>query len=131
MTSALHVDTIAAKNGTDPVTLTKQEATKSRLMYDQTNVEIDGSFNVSSVTDIQTGNYAVPFTNNLSLGYSIQAGHAHMQNFQNECAIRGYNASAYGSNTVQTTNGYNVINAVGTSAQDAALCSSMTVGDLA
>ena len=28
MTSVLNVDTIAAKNGTDPVTLTKQEALK-------------------------------------------------------------------------------------------------------
>ena len=131
MASKLDVDEIAAKNGTDPVTLTKQEATKSRLMYDQISVAIDGSFNVSSVTDIQTGNYAVPFTNNLSLGYALQANHAVTQSYQNECAIRGYNTSAFGSNTVQTTNGYNVLNASGTSPQDAALCSSITVGDLA
>ena len=128
--STLKADTIQNTSG-GAATLTKQEATKSRLMYDQINVEIDGSFNVSSVTDVTTGNYAVPFTNNLSLGYSIQANHTHTSSFQNECAIRGYSLSAYGSNTTQTTNGYNVINACGTTAQDAALCSSMTVGDLA
>jgi len=130
MTSVLNVDEIAAKDGTSPVALTKQEATKSRLMFDHVDTEIDGSFNISSVTDAITGGMSPAFTNNLSLGYSIAANHADTQSFQNECAIRGYNASDYGSNTTQTTNGYQTINASGTSAKDSRLCSSITVGDL-
>ena len=34
MTSVLNVDTIAAKNGTSPVTLTKQHATKALGLMD-------------------------------------------------------------------------------------------------
>ncbi len=66
MTSVLNVDTIAAKDGTSPVELTKQSAAKAYLTYDQTVPEIDGSFNVSSVTDNSAGNWNVNYTSNMN-----------------------------------------------------------------
>ena len=66
MTSVLNVDTIAAKNGTSPVTLTKQHAAKSWNCLNGTGtIAIRDSFNVSSIVDITTGSYRTIFTNNL------------------------------------------------------------------
>jgi hypothetical protein len=66
MTSVLNVDTIAAKNGTDPVALTKQSAAKVWGLYDQTNNVTDSSFGTSSITDSSTGRFNVAFTNTFS-----------------------------------------------------------------
>ena len=62
MTSVLNVDEIAAKNGTSPVTLTKQEATKQWISWDGVNNDIEGSLNVSSVLDEETGVYTLTVT---------------------------------------------------------------------
>lgn len=64
MPSQLNVDTLVAANGTDPVTLTKQEAVKHWVNYDATNSTTDGSLNQSSVTDYSAGEFASNFTNN-------------------------------------------------------------------
>ena len=48
----LNVDTITAKNGTSPVTLTKQSAPKHWVNYDSVNQTTDGSFNQTSLTDV-------------------------------------------------------------------------------
>ena len=66
MTSVLNVDTIAAKNGTDPVVLTKQAAAKCFLQFDQSDNGVDGSLNVSSVTD----NGVSDITNNFSSSFA-------------------------------------------------------------
>jgi len=66
MTSVLNVDSIAAKDGTSPVALTKQNAAKAFLTYDQTVPEIDGSLNVASVTDNSAGNWNVNYTNSMN-----------------------------------------------------------------
>lgn len=66
MPSKLDVDEIAAKNGTDPVTLTKQEATKQWISWDGVNNDIEGSLNVSSVTDEETGVYTLNITSAFS-----------------------------------------------------------------
>ena len=71
MTSVLNVDTIAAKDGTSPVALTKQSAAKVWARYNGTSSAIDGvsgdslggSLNVSSVTDVNTGRYDMNLTN--------------------------------------------------------------------
>ena len=65
MTSVLNVDTIAAKNGTSPVALTKQYALRMWVNA-QANATINDSFNVASGTDIGSGNYQYNFTNNQS-----------------------------------------------------------------
>ena len=63
MTSVLNVDSIAAKDGTSPVELTKQSAAKAWVLFrGDTNV-IRNSFNFSSLTDNDTGSYNANWTN--------------------------------------------------------------------
>jgi len=67
MTSVLNVDEIAAKNGTSPVALTKQEAAKHWINFNGTGTPAArDSFNCSSITDITTGQYHILYTNNMS-----------------------------------------------------------------
>ena len=63
--SDLRVNTISASNGTSPVTLTKQFAARQWIKYG-TGHTIDDSFQVSSLTDQQTGVGRVTFTNAMS-----------------------------------------------------------------
>ena len=77
MTSVLNVDSIAAKDGTSPVALTKQSAAKAWNHFDGTGtVAIDNSFNVSSLIDSSTGQYASSFTNNMSSTQYPNTGHS-------------------------------------------------------
>jgi len=65
--SEIRVTTISDTAGTGPVTLTKQSAAKASLNYKGTSTNsIRYSFNVSSVTDNNTGNYTTNFTNSMS-----------------------------------------------------------------
>jgi len=66
MTSVLNVDTIAAKNGTSPVALTKQLAAKARVRYDQVAATLKDSENVSSYTDTAGGQSTIALTNSMS-----------------------------------------------------------------
>ena len=61
--STLKADTIVASDGSSPVTLTKQQATKHWVNYDAVNQTTDGSFNQSSLTDSSTGDFFSTFTN--------------------------------------------------------------------
>ena len=71
MTSVLNVDTIAAKNGTSPVTLTKQQAAKAFNNFNGTGtVAIRESFNVSSLTDNATAEQSSNLTNSMSSNLS-------------------------------------------------------------
>jgi len=76
MTSVLNVDTIAAKDGTSPVGLTKQHAAKAWATVDGSSgtPSLTSSFNCSSNTDLGTGSYATHLTNAMSDGdYPIVA----------------------------------------------------------
>ena len=64
MTSVLNVDTIAAKDGTSNVTLTKADTVKHWFHYDGANQNTYGSFNQSSLTDNSGGDYTSNLTNN-------------------------------------------------------------------
>ncbi len=64
--STLKADTIVAADGTSPVTLTKQEATKQWISWDGVNNNIEGSLNVTSVTDEETGVYTLNITSAFS-----------------------------------------------------------------
>ena len=66
MTSILNVDTIADKAGTGPVGLTKQMAPKGWSDTNATGTTINGSFNISSLTDASTGQQTHNFTNSFS-----------------------------------------------------------------
>jgi len=68
MTSVLNVDAIAAKNGTSPVTLTKQSAAKAwaKVTYSGGVPSSADSINISSYNDDGTGTYDANFTNSMS-----------------------------------------------------------------
>ena len=128
--STLKADTIQSTGG-GAATLTKQMAPKSQLCYDHANETIDGSFNVSTVHDQSTGIHAVALTNNMQPGYSHVASCASTSSFQNDVSVRGFDSGGTGSVTTQTTNGYNVTTAKGTSNFDDEINSSLALGDLA
>jgi hypothetical protein len=74
MTSVLNVDTIAAKNGTSPVGLTKQKAMvvcvgfnmHSDTKFVANNTAFSENLNTSSFTDSGTGNLKTSLTNTLA-----------------------------------------------------------------
>ena len=66
MTSQLNVDTIADKAGTGPVGLTKQATIKAFCQAPANNASITSSFNVSTLTDVGTGNNQPNLTNSMS-----------------------------------------------------------------
>ena len=77
MASKLDVDEIAAKNGTDPVTLTKQSAAKAWGTAD-TSAALQDSFNVSSGTDHGTGDFSYALTNAYdSTNHAMAASSSH------------------------------------------------------
>jgi len=59
MTSVLNVDSIAAKDGTSPVELTKQVAAKAWVysVVSGGTPALTDSFNVSTITDVGPGDY--------------------------------------------------------------------------
>ena len=63
--STVKVDTLVASDGTSPVTLTKQQASKMFVNFNGTGtVAVRSSLNVSSVTDVSVGRYQPNYTNN-------------------------------------------------------------------
>ena len=107
MTSVLNVDTIAAKDGTSPVGLTKQKAMvvcvgfnmHSDTKFVATNTGFSENLNSSSFTDSGTGNLKTSLTNNL----------ANIQFIITTAAVTANNnVSVYTDSTVSLihTNGY-------------------------
>ena len=65
--STLKADTIVASNGTSPVTLTKQTASKAFISFDGTgSISTDTSFNISTLLDQGSAEYSVTYSNNMS-----------------------------------------------------------------
>jgi len=66
--STIKVDTLVAADGSSAVTLTKQSAPKSYAKVDGTvaTAQLDGSLNVSSVTDSDVGRYVLNIINSYS-----------------------------------------------------------------
>ena len=64
--SELRADTITASDGTSPVTLTKQEASKAYSAFDMTDNSTVDSFNIASLTDRATGSLYGNYTNAFS-----------------------------------------------------------------
>ena len=74
MTSVLNVDTIAAKNGTSPVALTKQSAAKAWAEIGSGGSSLPDSFNISSLDDDSTGEYGLNFSSAMTnANYSATA----------------------------------------------------------
>lgn len=70
--SELRADTITASDGTSPVTLTKQSAAKAWVRYNQATPGVDDSFNISTVTDVSTGEAQINLLSSFSsVNYSV------------------------------------------------------------
>jgi hypothetical protein len=62
----LFVDTLANEAGTGPTELTGQSAAKAYLVYNQNANTLNGSLNISSITDNSSGVFTATFTNNFA-----------------------------------------------------------------
>jgi len=130
MTSVLNVDSIAAKDGTSPVELTKQSAAKQFLVASYGDFSIGTSLNVSSVTDRGTGLGTVNATNAFSSVNRAGASQASYQN--NSDGATNYNTTCtFIRNSTNTSQNYmNAWNRDG-SLQDVTNVSGAMFGDLA
>ena len=72
--SELRANTITHSDGTSPVTLTKQSASKARIEKTGDNSTINESFNVSSLDDDATGKCGVNMTSAFSTARYVPAG---------------------------------------------------------
>mgnify|MGYP003111997630 FL=1 len=124
MTSVLNVDTIAAKDGTSPVGLTKQTAAK---VFERHNAShsLSSSFNVSSITDNGTGDTTVTYSNALSAATQVIGGSAGNED-GNECVILSNSRAA----STTTTHRY-VVGDSGGTYRDRAVNTTLVHGDLA
>tara|TARA_B100002019_G_scaffold288261_1_gene301576 strand:+ start:545 stop:934 length:390 start_codon:yes stop_codon:yes gene_type:complete len=129
MPSVLNVDTIADKAGTGPVALTKQEAAKIWLLYNSSGAIAD-SFNISTVTDHQTGDFTENYSNNMStVNYTKIGSSGQADGGGTPLRVIGQNED----NEVKTTNTmrlYNLTSNAGGAADNPRI-STTTHGDLA
>ena len=100
MPSVLNVDTLTDAAGTGPVALTKQQAAKMWLTYNQTTPAISDSFSVSSVSDDATGRFTVNRTNAFSNANYCSATFSMRDNTN---AANGSNISRATDDTKTTT----------------------------
>jgi hypothetical protein len=79
--SELRTDTITASDGTSPVTLTKQSAAKVYHSANDAGTILNGSLNVSSLTDTSTGKQTVNLsTAAADTNYSVICGSGNKDN---------------------------------------------------
>ena len=132
MTSELRVTTLLNATGDGPAALTKQNAAKYFIYFDDSQV-ISQSLNSSSITDQGVGAFDLAFTNNMSAvkysisGYSNCYGGA--SNFSGDQAI-GLGTD-YGSSTKQTPTGGFGFQSYHTALIDGGVNAVQTFGDLA
>jgi len=145
MTSVLNVDTIAAKDGTSPVELTKQSAAKHYVNYDAVSQTTDDSLNQSSLTDVSIGEFYSTFTNAMDSA----AGKAHwvsVLNSRNDgvddnagairagahaCIGMNDNHRALSASEVSFATYYGAYSGGDGALQDFSMTCCMTMGDLA
>jgi len=79
--SELRADTITASDGTSPVTLTKQNAAKVYHSANEAGTVLNGSLNVSSLTDTSSGKQTVNLSaSTADTNYSVIAGSGNKDN---------------------------------------------------
>ena len=64
--STIKVDTLVAADGSSAVTLTKQDASKMYCSFVQSSATNEVSLNISSLTDLGTGQTTANYTSNFS-----------------------------------------------------------------
>ena len=122
--SNLLVTTISDTNGTGPVTLTKQSATKTFAHYDQSTPTTGASLNISTITDTTTGDFTVNFPSAYAAHTDRAIVGAAMEHGVRKLLISGPDDSATDSCRMHT------INTSGTS-HDANRSGIVIQGDLA
>ncbi len=109
MTSVLNVDSIAAKDGTSPVTLTKQSAAKAFALWNAASTPAyRGSFNTGSITDHGTGDQTVAFVASMAdanFTTSGQVGNGNDGDVANSQMRRGSSATGSQRCTINYSNG--------------------------
>ena len=131
MPSVLNVDTIADAAGTGPVALTKQQAAKAWVNYDQRAPAVRNSFNVSSATDVSTGIGTMNWTNSFSNAtYSpVVMGDADATSHWTSASTR---STLTGANAVFTTSAHQfIMHNIGGSVTDSYYTTGQYLGDLA
>ena len=120
--STIKVDTLVAADGSSPVTLTNQDTAKAWCHWDESGTPaINGSFNVSTLTDEGTGQFKITLskamvTNSYAVTFSTNVADA-----------GGFDASTIGTTTAVT---HQTRNQSGTN-YDADVACMILVGDLA
>ena len=106
MTSVLNVDSIAAKDGTSPVTLTKQSAAKAWINLNGAGtIATRGSFNISSIADEGVGAYQTNLTSATADANYAVTGSAGGDGGPSGCwHTTGFNTNSY--NTSNTTSSF-------------------------
>jgi len=101
MTSVLNVDSIAAKDGTSPVALTKQSANKAWIRFGGDDIVVDDSFNTGSLVDSGTGKHSYSFINNFANISFVHVAGSGTNGFSSSTlvATRTYGTSASTSQT--------------------------------
>ncbi len=129
MTSVLNVDSIAAKNGTDPVTLTKQSAAKAWINMDFSSSApvAQDSFGASVLTDNAAGDVTVSFSSAFGNANYVSVGMG--GNTSNSLRTPHQNKATHTPTTTQCR--YQVIYSNGVAPVDPKYCGIATLGDLA
>ena len=140
MTSILNVDEIAAKNGTSPVALTKQSASKVWLNFNGTGtIAVRDSLNVSSLTDHAVGDTTVSFSNALNNTSYAPNGMQQIGITSTDAALTSVmirtNTNASGTATTMTTTANRIVtkyvSASNLNENDSAVVTYKADGDLA
>ena len=128
--SEIRVTTVSNAAGTGPVTLTKQEALKVWMNMTGTGtIAINDSLNVSSATDIGTGNYQIFYTSNMAnVNYCVGVSGAAATAGAGD---NGKNISSYTQFNLVNSSGISSFNAVGNAYEDPTRAMLQNVGDLA
>ena len=131
--SEIRATTISDETGNGPIALTKQHAAKSYVNISSASLTnpasltgINGSLNIASVLDVQTGEATVSFTNNMSNDdYSVVG----TSNQSNAVGGRNSNFGAYALGTSSYT--FSTSRANTAAVEDGFVVSATVHGDLA
>jgi hypothetical protein len=125
MTSELRVTTLSNATGDGPATLTGQSAAKAWARFDTSNTTVlNDGLNVSTLTDLGTGNTQINLTNSMGNTNYAVLGLSQYQNNVGQTIMEGPSDIATGSYEVYTKSNTN-------SVFDADFNSTAVHGDLA
>jgi len=130
MTSVLNVDTIAAKDGTSPVGLTKQAAAKVFADFNtSSNNTIEKSLNVASKTDNGVGDSTLNFSNSFDgTAYGAHFDHATNAVGNSNIYVGGVRNSGKSAGSCRVLNAYDPGTITGSDSDNNSF---LAVGDLA